>query len=168
MFKLGRYWPWKKKKKTNRATFESIIRTAVTMIFSSIALYRWQVKRIPQSGPAQQFFKKCGDHWIKVCKEAKWGDCPRTSLYSTTKKCQKNLVIWLTDFFYEIKERIHIITEKLNAVRFPHFEKQPKIHVARFQHADSLRAPDYLASGLQAGFCRMLVRVGNGNFFSSD
>ena len=79
---------------------------------------------------------------MKVRKEAKWGDCPRTSLYSTTKECQKNLVIRLTDLFQQIKERIDIITEKLNAMRFLHFEKQPKIHVVGFQHADSLRAPD--------------------------
>ena len=73
---------------------------------------------------------------------AKWGDSPRTSLYLTTRECEKNLVIRLTDFFLQIKERIDIITEKLNAVRFPLFENQPKIHVARFQHAcRSLRAP---------------------------
>ena len=79
---------------------------------------------------------------MKVRKEAKWGDCPRTSLYSTKKECQKNLVIRLTDFFQQIKDRIDIMTEKLNAVRFPLFQNQPKIHVARFQHAcRSLRAP---------------------------
>ena len=58
------------------------------------------------------------------------------SILNYTKECQKNLVIRLTDLFYQIKEGIDIITEKLNAVRFPHFEKQPKIHVVRFQHAD--------------------------------
>ena len=30
---------------------------------------------------------------------AKWGDSPRTSLYLTTRECQKNLVVRLTDFF---------------------------------------------------------------------
>ena len=45
-------------------------------------------------------FQKWEDHRMKVCiKKAKWGDCPRTSLYSTTKECQKNLVIRLTDLF---------------------------------------------------------------------
>ena len=98
----------------------------------------------PSIGARPAVFQKWEDHWIKVrTKEAKWGDCPRTSLYiSTTKEYQKNLLIRLTDLFQQIKEQIDIITGKLNAVRFPHFEKQPKIHVARFQHADSLRAPD--------------------------
>ena len=84
---------------------------------------------------------------------AKWGDSPRTSLYPTTRECQKNLVIRLTDFLWQIKERIDIITEKLNAVRFPLFEKQPKIRVARFQqHAcRSVRAPligEWIAGGI--------------------
>ena len=41
------------------------------------------------------------------------------------------------------KERINIITKKMNAVSFPLFEKQPEIPVAlfsafQFQYADSL------------------------------
>ena len=87
-------------------------------------------------------FQKWEDHWIKVRKEAKWGDCPRTSLYiSTTKECQKNLLIRLTDFFWQIKERIDIITGKLimqyvfhisrNSLKFMSLVSSMPIHLER-------------------------------------
>ena len=62
-----------KKKANNRATFESFIRTAVTMNFLVDSLVQVTSEKSPPIRARAAVFQKCGDHWIKMRKEAKWG-----------------------------------------------------------------------------------------------
>ena len=86
MFKLGRYWPWKKKNKQKKKTkqlshFLNHHQDDGHHDFLVDSLVQETSEKNPPIWARAAVFQKCGDHWIKVRKEAKWGDCLRTSLY---------------------------------------------------------------------------------------